>query len=71
MGLRPLPYHEANHWEPEDIPMGKDIEQWRSAEITDIERWIIRMGIGYFQPLRALLVIIFSTLFVSWSPLLS
>src|ERR1700750_2420597 len=19
---------KANHWEPEDIPMGKDIEQW-------------------------------------------
>ena len=40
---------KANHWEPEDIPMGKDIEQWRSEEITDIERWIIRMGIGYFS----------------------
>ena len=40
---------KANHWEPEDIPMGKDIEQWRSPEITDIERWIIRMGIGYFS----------------------
>ena len=20
---------KANHWEPEDIPMAKDIEQWR------------------------------------------
>ncbi|MBE7537928.1 MAG: ribonucleotide-diphosphate reductase subunit beta [Opitutaceae bacterium] len=41
---------KANHWEPEDIPMGKDIEQWRDAKmVSDIERWIIRMGIGYFS----------------------
>ncbi len=41
---------KANHWEPEDIPMQKDIEQWRSAEaVTENERWIIRMGIGYFS----------------------
>jgi ribonucleoside-diphosphate reductase beta chain len=41
---------KANHWEPEDIPMGKDIEQWRDAKhVSDQERWIIRMGIGYFS----------------------
>ena len=41
---------KANHWEPEDIPMGKDIEQWRDAHlVSDSERWIIRMGIGYFS----------------------
>ncbi len=40
---------KANHWEPEDIPMQKDVEQWRSNELTDQERWIIRMGIGYFS----------------------
>ncbi len=41
---------KANHWEPEDIPMGKDIEQWRSDDVlSDVERWIIRMGIGYFS----------------------
>jgi len=38
-----------NHWEPEDITMQKDIEQWRSTEISDTERWIIKMGIGYFS----------------------
>ncbi|WFB36534.1 ribonucleotide-diphosphate reductase subunit beta [Kiritimatiellota bacterium B12222] len=39
-----------NHWEPEDIPMQKDIEQWQSTdELSDVERWIIRMGIGYFS----------------------
>jgi len=41
---------KANHWEPEDIPMGKDIEQWRDPKLlSDQERWIIRMGIGYFS----------------------
>ena len=41
---------KANHWEPEDIPMQKDVEQWKSpAAISENERWIIRMGIGYFS----------------------
>jgi len=40
---------KANHWEPEDIQMQKDVELWRSHEITDNERWIIMMGIGYFS----------------------
>jgi ribonucleoside-diphosphate reductase beta chain len=42
---------KANHWEPEDIPMQKDVENWRdnSGKITDIDRWIIRMGLGYFS----------------------
>ena len=41
----------ANHWEPEDIPMQKDIEQWRSTDgfITDTDRWIIKMGLGFFS----------------------
>ena len=40
---------KANHWEPEDIQMQKDIEQWQGDELSDSERWIIRMGIGYFS----------------------
>ncbi len=41
---------KANHWEPEDIQMQKDIEQWRSTGVlTDTDRWIIMMGIGYFS----------------------
>ena len=41
---------KANHWEPEDIPMNKDIEQWKSDHmLSEVERWIIRMGIGYFS----------------------
>jgi ribonucleoside-diphosphate reductase beta chain len=40
---------KAIHWEPEDVQMGKDIEQWRSGALSDIDRWIVRMGIGYFS----------------------
>ena len=57
-GLLPLKYPwawdiysdmRANHWEPEDIPMQKDVEQWCSDEVSDAERLIIKMGIGYFS----------------------
>ncbi len=57
--LLPLKYQWAydlyrtmknNHWEPEDIQMQKDVEQWQSADVlSDSERWIIRMAIGYFS----------------------
>ncbi len=57
--LLPIKYHwaydlyrkmKANHWEPEDIPMQKDIEQWKSDKfLSDVDRWIIRMAIGYFS----------------------
>lgn len=42
---------KANHWEPEDVRMQKDVEQWRdtSGAITDIDRWIVRMAVGYFS----------------------
>jgi len=41
---------KANHWEPEDVQMAKDIEQWRSdLVLSDIDRWIVRMGVGYFS----------------------
>ena len=40
---------KANHWEPEDIQMQTDIQQWRGSDLNDVERWIIRMGIGYFS----------------------
>jgi len=41
---------KANHWEPEDIPMQRDIEQLRSeSALTEIDRWILRMAVGYFS----------------------
>lgn len=39
----------TNHWEPEEIKMQDDIDQWRSDDLTESERWIVRMGIGYFS----------------------
>jgi ribonucleoside-diphosphate reductase beta chain len=38
-----------NHWEPEDVIMQKDIEQWRGKDLSDVERWIVKMAIGYFS----------------------
>jgi len=29
--------------------MQKDVELWRSDELSDVERWIIKMAIGYFS----------------------
>ncbi|MEM6911096.1 MAG: ribonucleotide-diphosphate reductase subunit beta [Verrucomicrobiota bacterium] len=41
---------KANHWEPEDIPMQKDVEQWRdTGAVSEVERWIIKMAVGYFS----------------------
>ena len=41
---------KANHWEPEDVQMAKDIEQWLgNSVLSDIDRWIVRMGVGYFS----------------------
>ena len=42
---------KANHWEPEDVPMGRDVEQWRAGDsvLSDVDRWIVRMAVGYFS----------------------
>ena len=40
----------ANHWEPEDIPMQRDVEQWKhGSELSDNDRWILKMGLGFFS----------------------
>jgi ribonucleoside-diphosphate reductase beta chain len=43
---------KTNHWEPEDVPMTDDISQWKgdhAIKLSDTERWIIKMAIGYFS----------------------
>jgi ribonucleoside-diphosphate reductase beta chain len=41
---------KANHWEPEDVPMQRDVQQWRNdSALSDLDRWIVRMGVGYFS----------------------
>jgi ribonucleoside-diphosphate reductase beta chain len=38
----------ANHWLPEEISMQKDIELWKSKDLTDNERRAIEMTMGFF-----------------------
>ncbi|MDF2379740.1 MAG: ribonucleotide-diphosphate reductase subunit beta [Candidatus Gracilibacteria bacterium] len=38
----------ANHWLPEEISMQKDIELWKSDELSDNERRAIEMTMGFF-----------------------
>lgn len=38
-----------NHWMPQEISMSPDLTLWKSAEgLSDDERRIIKMGLGYF-----------------------
>lgn len=38
----------GNHWLAHDIPMGKDIEQWKNGEITPDEQFIVKRNLGFF-----------------------
>ena len=58
LNLLPLKYPEAyriykqmkaNHWEPDVIDMTRDCTQWNSGALSEKERWIIEMGVGYFS----------------------
>ena len=56
---------KANHWEPADVP-NKDVEQWKNtAELSDSERWIIMMGIGYFSAAEESLATTYSMLYAT------
>ena len=40
----------SNHWMPQEIPMQKDIQQWRSEnDLTDDERRIVEVSLGFFS----------------------
>lgn len=40
----------ANHWMPQEVPMGKDIELWKSRDgLTQDERLIIKRNLGFFS----------------------
>jgi ribonucleoside-diphosphate reductase beta chain len=58
LNVLPLKYHEAyriykqmkaNHWEPDVIDMTKDCAQWNTGALSDKQRWIIEIGVGYFS----------------------
>ncbi len=61
--LMPLKYHWAwehyqngcaNHWMPTEVPMTKDIEVWRSKQLTDAERRVIMRNLGFFSTAESL-----------------
>jgi ribonucleoside-diphosphate reductase beta chain len=40
----------ANHWMPNEIPMGADIAQWKDSQgLTEDERIIIKRSLGFFS----------------------
>lgn len=61
--LAPLKYSWAwehyingcnNHWMPSEVPMGRDIELWRSDKLTEAERSVILRNLGFFATAESL-----------------
>ena len=61
--LMPLKYHWAwehylngcaNQWMPTEVAMGKDIETWRSSDLTPDERLVIMRNLGFFSTAESL-----------------
>jgi ribonucleoside-diphosphate reductase beta chain len=61
--LVPLEYHWAwehylngcaNHWLPSEVPMGRDVETWRSDALTPDERLVIVRNLGFFSTAESL-----------------
>jgi ribonucleoside-diphosphate reductase beta chain len=44
----------ANHWMPSEVPMAKDIETWKSNELSDDERLLIKRNLGFFSTAESL-----------------
>lgn len=44
----------ANHWMPTEVPMGKDIELWKSNKLSDGERHLIMRNLGFFSTAESL-----------------
>ncbi len=44
----------ANHWMPTEVPMNKDIEIWRSSQLTHEERLVIMRNLGFFSTAESL-----------------
>ncbi len=44
----------ANHWMPTEVPMNRDIEIWRSDQLTDAERMVILRNLGFFATAESL-----------------
>jgi len=44
----------ANHWMPTEVSMAKDIELWKSNELSDDERHVIMRNLGFFSTAESL-----------------
>ncbi len=44
----------ANNWLPTEVPMGKDIELWKSNKLSDDERLVIMRNLGFFSTAESL-----------------
>jgi len=44
----------ANHWMPTEVAMNKDIELWKSKELSDEERRLIMRNLGFFSTAESL-----------------
>ncbi|GAB5411325.1 MAG: ribonucleotide-diphosphate reductase subunit beta [Chlamydiales bacterium] len=44
----------ANHWMPTEVPMAKDIELWKSDDLTEAERRLIMRNLGFFSTAESL-----------------
>lgn len=61
--LMPLKYNWAwehyingcnNNWMPSEVPMQRDIELWKSPQLTDDERRVIMRNLGFFSTAESL-----------------
>jgi len=44
----------ANNWMPTEVPMGKDIELWKSNQLSADERLVIMRNLGFFSTAESL-----------------
>jgi ribonucleoside-diphosphate reductase beta chain len=44
----------ANHWMPNEVPMQRDIELWKSDKLSDDERRVIMRNLGFFSTAESL-----------------
>ncbi|OGN55857.1 MAG: ribonucleoside-diphosphate reductase [Chlamydiae bacterium RIFCSPHIGHO2_12_FULL_44_59] len=44
----------SNHWMPSEVPMAKDIELWKSNQLSDDERRVIMRNLGFFSTAESL-----------------
>ena len=44
----------ANHWMPTEVPMGADIDLWKSNKLSEGERHLIMRNLGFFSTAESL-----------------